>query len=210
MKTIALKIYLLIYALTGFANVVNADSVMDTLKYSISIDYAIDLSDTYDGGNLLNTEVKITKSWFGASISFGHFQSHSIFEYRVHVDELEKTLIIPFDEVSIMKTGSISLIINPIKRESFETELVIGFVGGFAKSSQFHDVEYSYSLQTNSFNYLFKNYELIKRSHLGYQVGLNIICYPFKKVGLQLYTRIQDLNNGGTFFFVGGGLCFRL
>jgi hypothetical protein len=210
MKTIASKISLLLYALTGFANVVNAENVSDTLKYSISINYYIDLSDTYDGGNLLNAEAKITKSWFGASISFGHFQSYSIFEYRVHVDELEKTLIIPFDEVSIMKTGSISLIINPIKTESFETELVIGFVSSFAKSSQFHDVEYSYSLQTNSFNYLYKNYELIKRSHLGYQLGLSVTYYPLKKAGLQINTRIQDLNNGGTFFFVGGGLCFRL
>lgn len=210
MKKLVKKISVLLYALLILSNFVYAESGMDTLKYRISINYYKDLSDTYDGGNLFSSEFGITKSWFGASISFGHFQSYSIFEYKVNVDELEKTLIIPFDEVSIMKTGSISLIISPIKTTKFETDIIIGFVRGFAKSSQFHDVEYSYSFQTNSFNYLYKNYELVKRTHTGYQIGFNISFLIFQKLGLQLNTRIQELNNGGTFFFVGGGLCFRL
>lgn len=210
MKKLVKKISVLLYALLILSNFVYAESGRDTLKYSISINYYKDLSDTYDGGNLFSSEFCITKSWFGASISFGHFQSYSIFEYKVNVDELEKTLIIPFDEVSIMKTGSISLIISPIKTTKFETDIIIGFVSGFAKSSQFHDVEYSYSFQTNSFNYLYKNYELVKRTHTGYQIGFNISFLIFQKLGLQLNTRIQELNNGGTFFFVGGGLCFRL
>jgi len=210
MKKPMKKISVLFFAILMLTNLVYAVSGRDTLKYRISIHYYKDLSDTYDGGNLFSSEFSITKSWFGASISFGHFQSYSIFEYSVHVEGLEKTLSIPFDEVSIMKTGSISLIITPIKRAKFETDIIIGFASGFANSSQFHDVEYSYSFQTNSFNYLYKNYELIKRSHIGYQIGFNISFLTFQKFGLQLNTRIQELNNGGTFFFVGGGLCFRL
>jgi len=55
-----------------------------------------------------------------------------------------------------------------------------------------------------------KDYQLIERTHFGYQTGIDITFNIFKKVGVQLNARIQDLNNGGTFFFIGTGFFFRL
>ena len=109
-----------------------------------------------------------------------------------------------------MKTSSISLMIIPIQTKLINTDIVCGLVLSQAKSLQFHDVDYSYSFQDNKFNYLYKNYELIKANHFGYQVGFNISVSVTKKLGLQLNSRIQSLSNGGTFFFVGSGICFKL
>jgi hypothetical protein len=181
----------------------------DSLFYSISVNYYKDLSDTYDGGNLFSADFLISKSWFGTTISYGHFNSCTIFEYTVNVEETDKKLVIPFDEVSNMKTGAISLVLTPIQSRLIKADFLIGFAAGKAKSLQFHDVEYSYSFQTNTFNYLFKNYELLSKTHIGYQVGLDISLFFTKRIGLGLTSRVQDLNNGGTFFFVGGGLKFK-
>jgi len=183
---------------------------IDSLKYKIALNYFSDLSDTYDGGDLFSCEFKLSKSWYGAQISFGYFHSYSVFKYQVFIDELNRSLIIPFDEISIMKTGSLSLIFIPIQNRIITTDVLLGLVLGGAKSSQFHDVEYSYSFIDNKFNYLYKNYELVEKIHFGYQVGFTVSFSITRKFGLQISSRIQDLSNGGTFFFVGGGLCFRL
>ena len=65
-------------------------------------------------------------------------------------------------------------------------------------------------LDQNKLTYLYKDYQLVNRTHFGYQVGFNVSFYVFTRIGLQLNARVQDLSNGGTFFFVGAGLCFRL
>jgi hypothetical protein len=109
-----------------------------------------------------------------------------------------------------MKSGAISFIMVPIKNKLVTTDIIIGMVLGKAKSSQFHDLQYSYSIIENKFNYIYKNYEFIEKNHFGYQMGLNITFSIAKSFGLQINSRIQDLSNGGTFFFVGGGLCFKL
>ena len=183
---------------------------MDSLKYSISMNYYKDLSDTYGGGYLYAGEFGLTNSWYGACISFGHFQSHTIFNYSISIEEISKSINIPFDEVTIMKTGSLSAKLIPIQTRLLTTELLFGLSFGSAKNSRFNSVDYSYSLINNKFNYLYKDYKLVKRNHFGYQVGINISLLITKKFGLQVNSRMQDLNNSGTFFFVGGGLCFRL
>jgi len=181
----------------------------DSLYYSISVNYYKDLSDTYDGGNLFSADLLISKSWLGANLSYGHFNACTMFEYIVNVEESDKKLVIPFDEVSNMKIGSISLVLTPIQSRLIKTDVLIGFTAGKAKSLQFHDVEYSYSFQTNTFNYLYKNYELLEKTHVGYQVGLDLSLFFSKRIGLGLTSRVQDLNNGGSFFLVGGGLKFK-
>lgn len=182
---------------------------IDSLKYCISLNYYRDLSDTYDGGDLFMGEFNISRSWYGVSISYGYFQSYSVFKYQVFIEEINKSLSIPFDEVTIMKSTSISLLMIPIQNKFIRTDILFGVAYGQAKSLQFHDLDYSYSFQENKFNYLYKNYELVKQKHIGYQFGLNVIFSITKKIGLQLNSRIQDLNHGGTFFFVGTGICFR-
>lgn len=207
MKNKPSKIVLIIIFLFGLSL---PGKSIDTLKYCFSFNYYRDLSDTYDGGGMLLGEFKISKSWFGASLSYGYFQSYSVFKYKIIVEEINKSITIAFDEVSIMKTGSFSLILIPIQTKLITADIALGLATGVAKSSQFHDVNYSYSLTDNKFNYLYKNYELVKKTHFGYQVGLNISFSITKKLALQLNARIQDLSNGGSFFFVGSGLCFSL
>ncbi len=93
-----IRVTLILCILLSFTKTLKAS---DSLRYSISLNYYWDLSDTYDGGGLFSSELKIKKSWFGASISYGHFQSYSVFKYIVYVDEIDKSLVIPFDDVSI-------------------------------------------------------------------------------------------------------------
>jgi hypothetical protein len=182
----------------------------DTISYSISLNYYRDLSDTYGGGGLLSGQFSILKSWYGGEVSYGHFQSQPIYVLKIPVEELGTTLDIPFEEISIMQIGAISGFIRPIQKRRITTDILIGVCYGKARYLCFKGVDYSYNLNDNRFTYLLKDYQLVKTNHFGYQVGLNITFSIIKKLGLQLNSRIQDLSNGGTFFFVGGGLCFKL
>ena len=185
-------------------------SGQERLKFNSSLNIYRDLSDTYGKGSLLLGEFSINKSWYGASLDFGYYQAQSIFIYKIIVEEIDKTIEIQFDEVSIMHSSAISLLAIPIQNNWFQLDLAFGAALNKATSSQFNNVDYSYNLAQDKFTYLYKDYRLVKRTHFGYQVGFNISFYVLPKIGLQLSSRIQDLSNGGTFFFVGGGLCFRL
>ena len=182
---------------------------IDSLKYSVSLNYYRDLSDTYDGGNLLSGEIRVTRLWYGAAVSCGFFQSHSVFKYTIIVEETGRSLTIPFDELSTMSAGSFSFLVTPVKNKVLNVSLVLGFAISKAKSLQFHDVEYSYSFKDEKYNYLYKNYELVKATHLGIQFGLDLTFSVTKRLGLQVTSRIQDLSNGGTFFFIGSGVRFN-
>lgn len=182
----------------------------EPFKFSSSLNIYKDLSDTYGNGSLFSGEFNINKSWYGASLNYGYFQARSTFIYKILIEEINKTIEIQFDEISIMQSSAISLFIIPIQKEWIQLDMAFGAALNKATSSQFNNVDYSYSLIEDKFTYLYKDYKLVKRTHFGYQVGFNISFYVTPKIGLQLSSRIQDLNNGGTFFFVGGGLCFRL
>jgi hypothetical protein len=182
----------------------------DTISYYISLSYFRDLSDTYGGGVLFSGEFSIFRSWYGGEVSFGHFQSQPTFILKIPIEELNSTLEVPFDEISIMQIGTISGLIRPIQKKWITADILVGFCYGRARYLCFKGVDYNYDTIENQFTYLLKEYQLVKTNHSGYQIGFNISLYPLKKMGLQIKTRIQDLSNGGTFFFVGGGLCFKL
>lgn len=182
----------------------------DSTNYSISLNYYIDLSDTYGGGNLFSGEFTVSRSWYGGKITFGHFQSQSTFLFQFPYEEVGQVLEVTVPEMSIMKTGAISGFIRPIQKKWITADFVFGAVLGRAKNLYLKEIDYSYSLSENRFTYLVKDYQLVKENHIGYQVGVDLSFYFSKRIGLQVDTRIQDLNNGGTFFFVGAGLCFRL
>jgi hypothetical protein len=182
----------------------------DTVKYSFSFNYFKDLSDTFGGGTLLSGEFVLYKSWYGLGISYGHFQSHSSFTYQLIIEEDNQSFNIPFDELSIMQTGSISGLITPIQKDWIKLDIILGLVLGKSKSSCFKSVSYTYNINDKIITSIDKDYQLIERTHFGYQTGVNVTFYVTKKIGLQLNARLQDLSNGGTFFFVGTGICFRL
>lgn len=192
-----------------FINHIYALTVEDSLKFYVSINYYLDLSDTYGKGDLLKGEFKIMKSNLGTGLSYGHFHGHSIYIYKIILDEHDKNINIQFDEVSLMKTGTFSFYIVPIQNKYIVTDLSVGIVYGKAKSSQFKSVDYSYNLVEEKFNYLYKSYELVEESSFGYQVGLCISFYPFQTFGIQFNSQIQHLKNIGSFFFIGSGFCFR-
>jgi hypothetical protein len=185
-------------------------SGQDTVKCYFSFNYFKDLSDTFDGGTLLSGEFVLSKSWYGVGISYGHFQSHSSFNYQLIIEEDNQSFNIPFDELSIMQTGSISGLITPIEKNRIKFDIILGLALGKSKSSCFKSVSYTYNINDKILTSIEKDYQLIERTHFGYQTGVNVTFYVIKKIGLQLNARIQDLSNGGTFFFVGTGLCFRL
>jgi hypothetical protein len=182
----------------------------EPIKIIPSFNYYYDLSDSYGKGSLFSGSLGLSQSFYGLNMDFGYFQGHSVFIYNIVIEDLEKTIEIKFDEVSNMKTSSVSLVFIPIKKDWITADLNCGIALNKAILSQFNKVDYSYSLIENKFIYLYKDYKLVRRTHIGYQVGFDISLYFLPKIGFQISSRIQDLNNGGTFFFVGGGLCFRL
>ena len=182
----------------------------DTIRTSFSFNYFKDLSDTFSGGSFLSGEFNVFKSWYGASIGYGHFQSHSSFSYQIFIEEDNQSFDIPFDELAIMQEESISGIIRPIQNNWMQFDIVLGLVFGTSKYSCFKSVSYTYNLNDQVLTSVEKDYQLVKQTHIGYQVGVNLTFYVFRKIGFQLSTRLQDLSNGGTFFFIGSGLSFRL
>jgi hypothetical protein len=182
----------------------------DSTRYCISLNYFIDLSDTYGGGNLFSGEFTVSRSWYGAKMTFGHFQSQSTFLFQFPYEEVGQVLEISIPEMSIMKTSAISGFIRPIQKKWITADFVIGAAYNKAQSIYLKEIEYEYSLSENRFIYLNKDYQLVKENHFGYQVGVDISFYFSKRIGFQIDARVQDLSNGGTFFFVGSGLCFRI
>lgn len=182
----------------------------DSVKCSFSFNSFKDLSDTFGGGTLLSGEFVLSKSWYGVGISYGHFQSHSNFTYQLIIEEDNQSFSIPFDELSIMQTGSISGLITPIQNDWIQFDIIVGLALGKSKSSCFKSVSYTYNINDKILTSIEKDYQLIERTHFGFQTGVNVTLYVTKKIGLQLNARLQDLSHGGTFFFIGTGLCFRL
>lgn len=203
-----LKVYaiLLLTLATSFAKLPGIDS----LKYGLSLNFYEDLSDTYLGGRLLSGEFIISHSWYGGCFGYGHFISQPTFINRVTIEEINKTFEIPIEEMAIMQMGFLSGYFSPIKNRWLKTDILLGLALAKAKYLTWENVFYEYNFIDNRFNYLYIDNQLVKKTHFGYQVGLNITFFPEKKAGIQLSSRIQHLNNGGSFFFVGGGLCFRL
>lgn len=182
----------------------------DSTKYYLSLNYYCDLSDTYGGGQLFSGEFTISRSWYGGKVNFGYYQSQSIFLFKVPYEEIGQTLEIEIPEMAIMKIGAISGFVRPAQNKWITADLIFGGVYGRSRCFYLKEIEYEYSIPEQKFIRLMKDYQLVKRNHFGYQVGIDVSFYVLKKAGLQLNARIQDLSNGGTFFFVGGGLFFRI
>jgi hypothetical protein len=182
----------------------------DSVKCSFSFNYFKDLSDTFGGGSLLSGEFVLSRSWYGVAVSYGQFQSHTNFTYKLIIEEDNQSFNIPFDELSIMQAGSFSGLITPVQKKWIQFDIILGLVYGKSKSSCFKSLSYTYNINDKILTSVEKDYQLVERTHFGYQTGVNVTFYVFKKIGLQIDARIQDLSNGGTFFFVGIGLSFRL
>jgi hypothetical protein len=207
MRTYILKSLILLIFLLSLNLVAKSQ---DSSRFGVSANFYRDLSDTYGGGSLFSSEFFIIRSWYGGNISYGHFQSQSTFNFKVIVEGTNETVEIPIKEMAVMQTGAISGFLRPVQKEWINLDILIGFVIGKAKSLVFKSLDFDYSLTEHDFIYLYRDYQLIKTNHVGYQVGFTVSFYPTKKVGLQINSRLLDLSNGGTFFLVGGGLCFRL
>lgn len=181
----------------------------DSISYYVTLNYYWDLSDTYGGGNLFNGEISGLKSWYGAKLAYGHFQSDYVFLFKVPYDEANLELQIPVHEMSFMKTGSVSGFIRPIQNKYFSTDFILGAVFSSATSFYLKTIEYSYNIEKGSFDYLIKDYQLIRKNRFGYQFGIDFNLIIIKRIAIQLSTRIQDFHNGGSFFFTGAGICFK-
>lgn len=208
MRTLFFKIVLLLFIFPTL--ILSGQTKKDSLNYSISINYLIDLSDTYGGGEMFTGEFSVSKSWYGLNFGYGHFLSQSDFIFMIPIEEAGLNLEIPFEEMAIMKMGTLSITIMPVKNKWFSTELIVGTAYAQAKWSCFKGVEYTYDTNEQKFTSLSKDYQLINKTHFGYQVGTNLSFYLTKFLNLQLQIKMQDLSNGGTFFFLGGGLSFKI
>jgi hypothetical protein len=181
----------------------------DSTKYYLSLKLSTDMSDTFGGGEVFSGEVAMLRSWYGLKMDFGHFQSQSIYLFKVPYEEIGKTLEISIPEMSIMKIGSLSGFVRPIDKNWISIDILMGAAYGKSKSFLLKSIDYEYNIEDNTFNYVFKDYSLHKANHFGYQAGIDITFWFNRRFGCQLNSRIQDLNNGGTFFLVGFGLSVK-
>ncbi len=181
----------------------------DSTKYFLSLKLSTDMSDTFGGGEVLSGEFSMLRSWVGLKMEYGHFQSQSIYLFKVPYEEIGKTLEINIPEMSIMKIGSFSGFVRPIDKKWISVDFLMGAAYGKSKSLLLSSIDYEYNIEDNKFNYVFKDYDLHRVNHFGYQAGIDITFWINRKFGCQLNSRIQDLNNGGTFFLLGFGLSFK-
>ena len=137
-----------------------------SFKYSFSFNYYKDLSDSYRGGNLLSGGLSITKLWYGTEISYGYFLSQSTYSIKISVEEINRSIEIPIDEMAIMNLTSLSFILRPINSERISTDFLLGMVLGYAKNLILESVYYNYNFTENSFSYLYRDYQLIKHNHI--------------------------------------------
>ena len=183
---------------------------IDSTKYYVSLKYSTDLSDTFGGGDIFSGEIGIVRFWYGVKMEYGHFNSQSVFLFKVPYEELGKTLEITVPEMSIMKTGSFSGFVRPISKKWITGDVLLGAVYSRSKSFYLKSIDYEYNIEQDKFTYVLTDYYLHKANHFGYQVGVDITFWISKRLGCQLNARFQDLSNGGTFIFCGTGLSFNL
>ena len=182
----------------------------DSTKLRVSLNYSIDMSDTYGGGSLFSGETAVSFSWFGVKASYGHLNSQYYSTLKVPYEELGYTLEMFIPEIAFMNLGSLSLFIRPVNKKWITTDVVFGASMGRAKSFFMKNIDYEYDIEDEQFNYVYTDYHYVRRSHFGYHAGIDITVYFYKNIGIQLNSRIHDMNNGGSFFFLGSGLCFKL
>src|SRR5665647_77050 len=114
MKILLRKLVLLLMLFYGLSIILKGN---DSTNFSISLNYQMDLSDTYGGGNLFSTEFTIYRSWYGVKMAFGYFQSQSTFLFQFPYEDVGQISEIPVPEMSIMKIGTISGFIRPIQNK---------------------------------------------------------------------------------------------
>jgi hypothetical protein len=183
----------------------------DFLEHYISFNYYTDLSDTYGvGGNYFSGEYVLSINWYGVDFNFGFYQSQSTSKVNLIIDEINESFEIPVEEMAIMKMGSISGLVKPVQRKWLEIDILFGAAFGKASHSMFSSLEYTYSSTEKKLTSLTRDYVLISKNHFGYQAGMNVSFLVTRKFGIQLNGRMNDMNNGGTFFLVGGGFVFKL
>lgn len=181
----------------------------DTLKYSLSLNYSKDMSDTFGGGSILCSDFLISKTWYGGGLIFGLFQSHKAMNYQISLED-SQTFDIPFDELATMQIGSVYGIMTPIQKGPFKIDILLGAALGKSKNLCFRSISYTYNTNDKILTSVEKDYYFIDKTHIGYHTGINVSFNFFKGIGVQLTSRLFDLSNGGTFFFVGGGLIFNI
>ena len=181
-----------------------------SLRLIPSICYNSDLSDTYGGGNMLSGEIEISRGWYGASLGIGFFQSKSTSVLKIPLLDTIGTLNIPFDEISIMHVFSISGVMKPVNNKFVSLSILLGGCYDKSECLTLKGVDYSYDVKAQKFIYLNKDYQLKEDGHFGYQVGISVTFFVRHNIGLELKSQIQDLINRGSFFFVGGGLSFKI
>jgi|WetSurMetagenome_2_1015567.scaffolds.fasta_scaffold54874_2 hypothetical protein len=180
-------------------------------KFSTSFHYLQDLSDTFKGGTLLNLEVGVSRKWYGLRCSFGFFQCQSTFIHQVIPEEpINLVIDIPIEELAVMKTLSVSSYLIPVQSKILELDIQLGICYNNSKRLIYKDIYYTYDLNLQKLTSLVKEYMMLKGTRLGYQVGFDVSFFLTKKFGLDISSRIQSLHKGGSFFFVGGGICFKI
>jgi len=184
---------------------------MDSLNHSISFNYYTDLSDTYGSGSYsFSGEYTLSSNWYGIHSSFNLYQSQSSFVFDVLIEEIDESFEIPVEEMAIMRMGSVSGLVKPIKNKWLEIDILFGAAYGKASHSVFKSLEYTYDITERRITSLIRDYMLVSKNHFGYQAGLNVSFLLTKKFGVQLNGRMNDMSNGVTLFLVGGGLVFKL
>lgn len=181
----------------------------DTLKWSITIGYGIELSDSYMGHNgssnipdfasYYSAKLSMQTRWYGANAFFGILKNTYTVKHYDYTYEFE----IP-DMVEGHIAG-INAAIYPLKNKYIEVELDLGLNYINVNNLQC----YSWSYQVNDGKLLFARYNLIKQSGFGINYGLALNFPVYKRLKVNAFIKFPKTKDF-THFLAGIGMSYSL
>lgn len=181
----------------------------DTLKYSITIGYGIELSDSYKGHNgsskipdfasYYSAKLSVQKKWYGANAYFGILKNTYTVKHYDYIYEFE----IP-DMVEGHIAG-INAAIYPIINKYIEVEFDLGL--NYININNL--ICYSWSYQVSDGKLLDARYKLMKHSEFGLNYGLALNMPIFKHIKINAYINFVNSDNF-THYLTGIGVNYNL
>lgn len=180
----------------------------DSLRYSISFNYGVDLSDSYmgtskngkkrDRANLFSIETELQKRWLGLSALFNIYRNST---YIPTITSSGHNIYIPeMSDGSFL--GAMGHII-PIDNKKIMVKIKLGAIYGSIDKLQCS--AYTYQIINDKAILDKAEYTKLNSAGFGFSYGLNILIPIKKNFSFNSYFRMDDFNTSGM-TFVNAGL----
>ncbi|BDX38273.1 hypothetical protein CYCD_16280 [Tenuifilaceae bacterium CYCD] len=204
-KKLLITFFLFIYLFNNHCLSANKD----TLKWSVSIGYGIELSDSYMGHNgsskipdfasYYSAKLSVQKKWYGANAYFGILKNTYTVKHYDYIYEFK----IP-DMVEGYIAG-INAAIYPVMNKYIEVEFDLGL--NYININNL--MCYSWSYQVSDGKLLDARYDLVKESGFGLNYGMALKFPIYKRLKVNTFIKFPKTENS-TLFLAGIGVTYNL